>query len=249
MNELGAQLYTVRKFVKDDCTLQKAISEIKRIGYTSVQLYGTTEIAKRLAEAAAAEGLAISGILAEIDAYEQNAGEYFAICKKYDIKDLAVSGFYTELEAVRKYVQRANSMAKTIRENGMTFSYHNHASEFIRTSDGKTVIEHYLEGFDPELIDFMPDTYWVHSGGFDVRRFLEITRGRVKILHLKDMKLTKDGQTFAEIGKGNLYFPGILRLALDCGIKQYVVEQDSCDGDPLYSLNQSFDYIQSLQML
>lgn len=249
MNKLGAQLYTIRKYVRDDDMLQKAMAEIKKIGYTSVQLYGSAENAKRLAAAAKSEGLDISGILADMDTYEQNLGEYVAICKEYNMEDLAVSGFCTELEDVRKYIRRANSIAKTVKEKGLTFSYHNHASEFIRTGDGRTVMEHYIEGFDPDLVDFMPDTYWVHSGGFDVRRFLEMTRGRVKILHLKDMKLTKDGQIFAEIGNGNLYFPGIIRLALECGIQQFVVEQDACDGDPLCSLKQSFDYIQSLQLL
>ena len=40
MLNLGAQLYTVRSLVNDDDKRYEALSKIKEIGYTSVQLYG-----------------------------------------------------------------------------------------------------------------------------------------------------------------------------------------------------------------
>ena len=99
------------------------------------------------------------------------------------------------------------------------------------------------QGFDAETVDFMPDTYWIHDGGYDVRYFLNQTKNRVNILHLKDMKRTEQGHTFAEVGSGNLYFKGIIKTAVDCGIKHFVVEQDSCEGNPIESLSQSYKYI------
>ena len=42
------------------------------------------------------------------------------------------------------------------------------------------------EGFETETVNFMPDTYWLQDGGYDVRYFLEKARNRVRILHLKD---------------------------------------------------------------
>ncbi len=249
MSTIGAQLYTVRSLLNDEGSIKKTIAEIKKIGYNSVQLFGSAELAEKCAAAAVAEGLEVSGILSDLDKYETDADKYFDVCEKYGIKDLGVSAFYTTLSDALRYIQRANFFAQKVKAKGLTFSYHNHAAEFIKTSDGKTVMEHYIEGFDKDLIDFMPDTFWVHSGGFDVRRFIEITNGRVKILHLKDMKRTKEGQKFAEIGNGNLYFEGIIKLALQCGIDEFVVEQDECDQDPLLSLKQSYDYIKSMNLI
>ncbi len=249
MNDLGAQLYTVREYLQTDHEIQDTLSKIKEIGYHSVQLFGSAELAGKLAKAAKDAGLQISGVLADLDGYEQNLDEYLQICDDYEITDLGVSAFITDAEKVRLYIQRVNTMAQKIKVCGHTFSYHNHASEFIKLPDGKTILEHYIEGFDAALVDFMPDTYWIHKGGCDVRHLLERLRGRVKILHLKDMKYTLGGEAFAEVGRGNLYFEGILQLALDCGIKQFVVEQDQCDQDPIESLKQSFDYIKSLNLL
>lgn len=249
MRNIGAQLYTVRNTLTTNEEIQRTLQAIKEIGYDSVQLFGSAEFAEKCAAAATEEGLLISGILSDLDKCEEEAERYFEVCEKFGIKDLGISAFYTTLSDALRFIQRANFFAEKVKAKGLTFSYHNHASEFIKTSDGKTIMEHYIEGFDKELIDFMPDTFWVHSGGFDVRRFIEITDGRVKILHLKDMKRTKEGQKFAEIGNGNLYFEGIIKLALDCGINEFVVEQDECDGDPLLSLKQSYDYINTLNLI
>ena len=67
-----------------------------------------------------------------------------------------------------------------------------------------------IEGFDEKLVDFMPDTYWLQFGGIDVRAFIEKLSGRIKILHLKDMKRTAEGITYAEIGSGNINFNSFL---------------------------------------
>ena len=104
----------------------------------------------------------------------------------------------------------------------------------------------FLKEFDAKTVDFMPDTYWLHDGGYDVRYFLEQTKGRVKYLHLKDMKRTEQGHFFAEIGNGNLYFEGIIKTAIDCGIRNFIVEQDECDGDPIESLKQSYKNITAI---
>lgn len=241
----GAQLYTVRKYLDTYENTYTTLLKIKEIGYTSVQLFGEAAFAETLCKAAKTAGLRISSILAELENYEQDLDTYLRLCDDYDIPDLAISGFLTEPEDVTTYIPRVNATAQKIKNHGLTFSYHNHADEFIKMPDEKTIMEHYIEGFDPKLVDFMPDTFWLHKGGCDVRHMLERLRGRVKILHLKDLKYTKDGQTFAEVGKGNLYFEGIIPLALDCGISHFVVEQDECDGDPIESLKQSFDYLKT----
>ena len=68
--------------------------------------------------------------------------------------------------------------------------------------------------------------------------------GRIDILHMKDMAMA-DKPYFTEIGNGNLNFDGIVRTAAEIGVKHYVVEQDTCPGDPFDSLKFSADYIKA----
>lgn len=246
MAKTGAQLFTVRTLLRTDHNIESTFAEIKRIGYQSVQLYGSIELIEKHAELAKAADLDIVGVLVDLDTCENNENKLFEICNQYGISDIGISSRFSECHNTDAYITRVNAFAKKSKKAGFIFSYHNHGHEFIRLADGETSMNRFLKEFDAETVDFMPDTYWLHDGGYDVRRFLEQTNGRVKILHLKDMKRTEEGHTFAEVGKGNLYFEGIVKTALDCGISHFVVEQDRCEGDPLESLKESYQFIKPL---
>lgn len=43
-------------------------------------------------------------------------------------------------------------------------------------------------------------------------------------------------QVMAEVGEGNLNWPGILAACKEAGVKWYCVEQDKCQRDPFESL-------------
>lgn len=246
MANIGAQLYTVRKLLTTDYKIESTFAEIKRIGYQSVQLYGSIELIEKHTKFAKTIGLDVVGVLADLETCEKNERKLFEICNQYGISDIGISSRFSEFNNMDMYVARVNAFAKKAKNSGFSFSYHNHAHEFIRLADGKTAMDRFIKEFDAETVDFMPDTYWLHDGGYDVRHFLEQTNGRVKILHLKDMKRTEDGHTFAELGNGNLYFEGIINTALNCDITNFIVEQDICEGDTIESLKQSHKFIKSL---
>ena len=247
MNRIGVQLYTVRAMLNTEAEAMTAIRAIKEIGYDSVQLFRTGEMEKTAGwcKICAELGMPINSILGSLEDCEQNAEALFALCKQYNIPDLGISSpIRTEADAI-PFIARVNAFAAKAKENGLTFSYHNHGHEFIKTECGKTVMELFLEGFDAN-VSFMPDTYWIHDGGFDVRRFLELAEGRVKILHMKDLVRTAEGHTFAPVGDGNLYMEGITALAMQQGIEHFVVEQDKCAEDPLVCLQRSYNCLKKL---
>lgn len=246
MIRIGAQLYTVRKKLTGISETEQTLKEIKDIGYHTVQLFGSLELAETCAECAEKAGLEVVGFLGDLKTCQENKNKLFELCKKYNIPDIGVSNRLEDCYEAEKYLAAVNAFAARAKAAGFTFSYHNHAHEFMKLYKGKTAMEYFLNGFDPDYVYFMPDTYWLQYGGYDVRYFIEQTKGRVKILHLKDMKHTAQGQIFTEIGNGNLYFKGIVKAALDCGIEQFIVEQDICEGDPLESLKQSYGYIKTV---
>jgi sugar phosphate isomerase/epimerase len=243
---LGLQLYTVRKKIHDAASAEEVLLEAKEMGYQCIQLAGSMWIIELAATAAVKVGIAVSGILVNMETCENEGDKLFDIARRCGATDIGISsGILTEAAAY-DIASRANAFAKRARAEGFTFSYHNHSNEFIRGESGKTLMQLLVENFDPNLVDFMPDTYWLQHGGVDVRDFLENIKGRAKILHLKDMKRTLEGPTYAEIGVGNLNFKGIVETAKKVGIEHFIVEQDECDGDPLDSARISCEFLRKI---
>jgi sugar phosphate isomerase/epimerase len=65
-------------------------------------------------------------------------------------------------------------------------------------------------------------------------------------IHIKDCSLTADQKpAFAEIGRGTLPFREIIAEAERSGCEWFIVEQDTCPGDPFDSLRLSLEYIRA----
>lgn len=249
MMDIGVQLFTIREYLSDPETAANAVKTLKAMGYTSAQLYGSKTVFSAAAQACRDAGMPISGILSELEPLKRYGESVFDICKEFDIPDVGISATITEDMDVEGFIKDVNEYAAIVRSHGLSFSYHNHHREFYKTADGKTVMTRFLEGFDKALVDFMPDTYWLQVGGADVRHFLEQTKDRVQLLHLKDLIYTPEGPVFAEVGEGNLWFEGIFQTAQEVGIRRFVVEQDKCSRDPLESLRISIKNIKKMLSL
>ena len=88
------------------------------------------------------------------------------------------------------------------------------------------------------------DTYWVQYGGGDPVAWCEKLAGRLPLLHLKDYMFTPAAKpAFAEIGSGNLDWKRIIAAAEKSGCQWFIVEQDTCPGDPFDSVAKSYRYI------
>lgn len=243
---LGLQLYTVRNNMTDESSAVFTLTEIKKMGYECVQLAGSIDTLELAARAAKEVGIAVLGILVDMNRCEENGEKLFEIARFCGAKDIGISSSIKTDDEAYDIITRANAFAEKAKEIGVSFSYHNHSNEFIRGESGKTLIQLLKEGFDSSLVSFMPDTYWIQHGGADIRDFIEKLEGRVHIIHLKDMKRTPQGPTFAEIGMGNINFEGIIKTAQNIGIEHFVVEQDICDGDPLESVRISCEYLRKI---
>ncbi len=90
------------------------------------------------------------------------------------------------------------------------------------------------------------DTYWVQAGGGDCVEWCRKLRGRLPFIHLKDYAMARDRRPmFAEIGRGTLPFARIIAEAEQSGCQWFIIEQDTCPGDPFESLRVSFDYLKA----
>ena len=65
-------------------------------------------------------------------------------------------------------------------------------------------------------------------------------------MHLKDMAMEGSKQLFAEVGEGNLEWDAILKACKAADIEWYIIEQDTCMGDPFDSLKKSLDNLRAM---
>ena len=241
--EIGIQLYTVNSLLRDLESAKDTIQKLKAMGYGFVQLAGDIEQIEMTAQACKEVGMPAVGMLWDMELYERYTERVFAAARLCGATDLGISSTVSTDEDTKNLLQRANAFAAIARQEGFTFSYHHHSLEFLRCESGKTVMEQLCASLEGDL---MADTYWLQHGGADVRDFIERHCEKIKILHLKDMKRTRDGVTFAELGRGTMNMSGIVQTAIACGIKCFVIEQDRCDGDPLESARISIKYAKNL---
>ena len=243
MKEIGLQSYTIRNYLDSDKDMTGAFRRVKEAGYASVQLWGPLEECEKRGRAAIEAGLRVLGTTGPTKVFFENPDETIAMHKRLGAIDVGIGGASCKtLAELRKFIRQANEFNKKVRDAGMTFSYHNHSYEF-ELLEGKLIFDELLAGLDP-TVKFVLDTYWVQVGGGDVRHWIEKLRGRLDIIHLKDVKVYWGAPEFAPLGIGNMWWEGIIPLAKECGVSHFVVEQDDCkNDDPMDCIRISSEYL------
>lgn len=156
-----------------------------------------------------------------------------------------------KLEDAQKAVKDFNKAGKILKENGITFCYHNHGYEFIPYKNG-TFFDYIVENTDPDYVSFEMDILWTIFPGADPVQLLNKYGDRFKLMHLKDLKkgikgdFTGGTSTLNDValGTGQADIPAILRAAKKAGIKHYFIEDES----PFFmqQIPETIRYLQSL---
>ena len=247
---LGAQLFTVRELAKTPEQIDTVLKKIAEIGYTTVQVSGIGPI-----EPAKLRGICDRcglRIVITHSSADRMLEDPEAVVKDHEILGCNLIGLgslgkyaYTE-DGIRQFIRDFTPVAKTYARHGMRLMYHNHNMEFDRIG-GKLIFDLLADAFDSELLGFTLDTYWVQAGGADPTEWLEKLSGRVPAIHLKDMAFHNEpkGQVMAPVGHGNMNWKRILPAAEKAGAQWALVEQDTCEEDPLICLQKSFEFLRS----
>lgn len=246
LEKIGVQLYTIREFLKTEEDAKVSFEKLKKLGYDEAQTAGCQFSYEAFGRLAKEAGITLVGTHDNFQMMLNDPAQAMKNHEYLGTKIMGIGGlFKSTKEEYEEFIAQANTVAKSIAPYGYKFTYHNHSHEFLKI-DGKLVMDMLIEGMDKENTGFVLDTYWVQHGGADVRHWIEKLAGRIDILHLKDMARNKEGtppQYITEVGNGNLYWEGILETAIRTGVKHFVVEQDTCPGDPFDSLKMSSDYL------
>ncbi len=248
--KIGAQLYTVRQSCQDLPSFAETLKRVADMGYTSVQVSGTCDYDPSWLKAELDKNGLVCPITHPSDKrFIEDAVQLCEDHKVFDCRNIGL-GIYSGFRKTEDYQQAYDDfknlylpVAKTLKENGCYFMYHNHDDEF-RKLNGKPIILGFAEDFAPDEMGFTLDIFWVQAGGANPAEYIRKLSGRVPCIHLKDFAY---GTKYAVIGDGNINMDAVAAAAADAGTEYMLVEQDNCYGaDPFECLKRSYDYLKAM---
>ncbi|PNU05508.1 sugar phosphate isomerase/epimerase family protein [Novosphingobium guangzhouense] len=251
----GVQLYAVDEMVRSDLT--GTLSRLSAIGFRCIELAGLHgHTPAKLREAADVAGLRITGIHlgdALLGSTRHDAELLAAQLDVLGARDVVLPMFIFPRDIARApeepfadYLHRAvrakgadlwrrtadllNDRGAALAPYGIRLAYHNHNVEF-EPVEGTTGWDILQERIDPALADFEIDLGWVAAAGIDPVDFISKYSGRVRQVHVKDIKASTAPnfgfrQDAAEVGAGMIDWERLLPAAYEAGARQFYVEQE-----------------------
>lgn len=243
--KLGAQLYTLRDYIKtyEDC--EATFKYLNDIGINVIQISGIGPIpAEKVAYLVEKYNMDVCVTHTSFDRMRTDLDTVMKEHKMLGCDTLGIGAmpdeFRKDTESLNEFIKITSEIGKRMHDNGLQFAYHNHAFEFAKLDNGRRIFDVLIEDTKPEEFSFIGDTYWFQYGGVNPCDYIKKIENRMKVCHFKDYKFANDKPAFAEIGTGNLNLDDIYNTCKATGVKYIVIEQDICEIDPRESMAISY---------
>lgn len=252
---VGLQLYSVRNLLPKD--FEGTLEQLAAAGYKVVEAAGYYDkTAADFGNAIQEAGLkcisthhALTQLktqLGQLIEYGQALGLEYMICSWAGVHRDPTRTGDLDLDDWRYVADQFNAIGAKVQAAGMKFGYHNHTIEFGK-ENGVVYFDELLKRTDPKLVCFEMDCGWVVVGGRNPVEYLSRYPERFPLLHVKDMVKQPDGKwRNVVMGKGAIDYKPIVRAAT--GLKQYFIEQEEFEGDPMTELREDADYMRKLDI-
>jgi sugar phosphate isomerase/epimerase len=225
---LGVQLYSARKFPPVETQLET----VARHGLTTVETFAPfhddVEATKRQLEA---RGLTAKSGHVSIAMLEGEPERVVEIAQRLGLNFvvgpyLAPAERPATVDGWKAVGARLGAIEARLSSAGLRFAWHNHDFEFQPLEDGSLPIEHILG----DRLLWEADLAWVIRGGADPRRWIERYRGRVPLVHVKDIapageKADEDG--WADVGAGTVPWAELWPQCVAAGAESMIAEHDN----------------------
>ncbi|MDO1450969.1 sugar phosphate isomerase/epimerase [Rhodocytophaga aerolata] len=251
---LGAQLWTIREYLKKDLT--GSLAKLAKLGYNELELFGYDgtywgKTPKEFSKICSDLGLKIISAHYETGRIDKAKGSL-----KYGwdkaVEDAAMMNIpymicawlfkeeRTSLDMYKELIEMLNKSGEACRKVNIQFGYHGHNFEFPPI-DGVVPYDMILQQTDKEHLIMEADLFWITKAGVDPVAYFKKYPGRFPLWHVKDME--RGSEQFAEVGHGIINFDRIFAERTTAGLKHWFVEQDQTSREPFESLAMSRDYI------
>ncbi len=263
----GLQLYTLREsFAKDP---EGTLKKVAEIGYKDLEFYDPSKLfmagqVKDLGMNIVSTHFLPGYITGNWDKTfiknppTEKLEDIIELCAKNGVKNLGVGILFpadhTSFDDYKRFAEKANKAGEKTKAAGVQLYYHNHSFEFEPTQS-TTPLEAMLSVLDKDLVKLELDVFWTTVSGNNPTEWIKKLKGRIKFLHLKDLKkdTPKDYTTFqvkpeafVALGDGVVNFKSVLEAAHAADVPFTFVEQDHSAIDPFESITKSFNYLKKL---
>lgn len=240
---IAVQLYTIRDQLQDPSQLAGVLGRLRQIGYGAVEVAGLgPRTIDRFGQELERANLVAVAVHVSHERLNENIEDTAAQCKGWGAQYLVIPSLpdeYRSEAGYRRFGAEAVEIAEALRPHGLHLVYHNHSHELQRYGD-QTGLEILMACTPPDALQAELDTYWLQYGGVNPSAWIRRFKGRLPLVHLKDMAVDRGSPVMVEVGEGNLDWIEILSACRDAGATWLVVEQDESRRDPMESVAISY---------
>jgi sugar phosphate isomerase/epimerase len=231
--KLAVQLYTLRAKLAED--VPGTLQALAEAGAEEVELAGLYErSASELRTMLDAAGLTAASMHAPLERLENEPDAVLEEARTLGVGTVIMPYLPDPPENASEadaFVTRIVAAGEPVKAAGLRYGYHNHAFEFGPADLwGKLVASG---------IDLEPDVGWIRVAGHDPVQQLEDLKGRILLVHAKDVRPEGDGWIDVVAGDGELDFKAIAEAAQAGGATHLVVELDTPSDDPVEDARRS----------
>ena len=244
----GVQISSVRQYLNNERNVKKSFERVKKIGYDEIQIQWVSP---------AVSSEYIKSVLDETemncigtqDYYDEVAPKLDDIIKINELwggQYICVSRIperYHSLGGCISLALEINKLLERTENAGKTFAFHPIYSDFEKY-DGKVLFEVLLENCSGKL-QVCLDVYHVMKAGYDPANWIKKLKGRIDLIHFKDMVIRRENEILVPVGQGILNWDSIFNACIETGVKYCFAEQEQWQKDPFECLSESYDFILS----
>ncbi len=254
--KLGIQLYTLRDYCSNPSDFKETIEFIKNMDCDLVQVSGvgskepiSAEFQKNVFDATSVQCCVTHTPL------ERIIGETDKVIEEHKVINCNHIGlgwvgeeYRGTTDNMEKFFSDLAPALEKLKENGMTFNYHNHDFEFKALDNGQLMMDYMIENTDPEVFHFTPDVAWIEIAGCSATEYLNKMKGRIDVCHFKDYDIIDGERKFVTLGEGKVDLKACYEACCGLGVEYIVYEQDSdwVDDDAKKATELSYKYMMTI---
>lgn len=249
---IGVQLFTVREHCKTPEALRQTLLELHAMGYKRFELSRiqfNQEEMQVLKLLKAELNIMYTACQIPMPKIEKNFDWLMTFSKELGIDSIEVSviptiSFLKKEKGLTELAEALNRLGERTRAHQIQLLYHHHHYELIQLS-GRLGLDLLIEKTNPNLVNFVADTYWLARSGISPEFYIQKNRERIKGVHLRDSMqyFTLSGFKFKDctLGKGTIDFSFVKRL------EGMFLSVEEATNQPFVALQESISYLKKIE--